>query len=138
MKLTWRDALATVLIAATGVLYGFYFVLGSVGPSWVGVQDATGMAAVGLGVGVIITALTMDITAGATSSFRTLVSAVRLGSVALGLLALVGENLFSPTVWESILAAFMGSLAVVWALGTARHAGLVGTGSRPSSGLRPI
>jgi hypothetical protein len=140
MKLTWRDGLATLLVAATGILYGFYVTLGGVGPSWIGVQDATGMAAVGLGVGVIIVALTMDITAGASAAFRALVSSVRLVSVALGLLALFGENLFSAGVWEGVLAAFMGSIAVVWAISMARHAGLIASRSVSGSptGFKPV
>jgi hypothetical protein len=138
MRLTWRDGLATLLVAGTAVLYGFYITLGGVGPSWVGVQDATGMAAVGLGVGVVVTALTMDITADASSAFRSLVAVVRIGSVALGLLALFGENLFSVTVWEGVLAAFMGSLALVWAIGTARHAGLLGSVGGSTTGLKPV
>lgn len=140
MRLTWRDGLATLLVAATGILYGFYVALGGVGPSWVGVQDATGMAAIGLGVGVILTALTVDITAGASGAFRTIVSLIRVGAVALGLLALFGENLFSAVVWEGVLAAFMGSIALVWAVGTARHAGLIpsSAGAATPTGLRPV
>ena len=138
MKLTWKDGLATLLVAGMAVLYGFYLALGAVGPAWVGVQDATGMAAVGLGVGVIITALAIPDRA--VGALRNTIVALRLVSVVLGVLALLGENLFSATVWESVLAAFMASLVLLWGLVTAHHAGLLGadriTGA--PTGLRPV
>jgi hypothetical protein len=43
MRLTWKDGVATVLVAATVALYGAYLAWGGIGPSWVGIQDVAGM-----------------------------------------------------------------------------------------------
>jgi len=137
VKLTWKDGLATLLVAALAVTYGFYLALGSIGPPWVGIQDATGMAVVGLGVGVIITVLSLGVerTAG---RLRDMVVGLRLVSVILGLLALFGENLFSAAVWEGVLAAFMASIVLIWGIALSLNAGLLGGGSTNATrGRRP-
>jgi hypothetical protein len=137
MRLTWKDGVATVLVAATVALYGAHLAWGSIGPSWVGIQDAAGMATVGLGVGVALIYLGGWITDPATGVLRYLALGLQLVSLALGVLALLGEDLLSTTAWECVLAAFIGGIVLSWALGVGRHAGLLHALERPPTGVKP-
>ncbi len=126
MRLTWKDGLTTVLVAGLGVLYGFWLAVGPLGPSWVGIQDVTGIAVVGLAVLAVVGALGIGIEKGLAQVERGFIVALRIVAVILGLLALFGETLFSTVIWEGVLAAFMASILLLWAAVTARHAGLLG------------
>jgi hypothetical protein len=138
MRFTWKDGLATVLVAATVALYGAYLAWGSVGPSWVGIQDVTGMASVGLGVWVVLIYLGDWITDPATGALRYLSAGLQLISVALGVLALLGENLFSPMAWEGILAAFIGTIVLLWGIAIGRRAGFLRGVESPPPGAEAV
>ena len=116
MRLTMRDAIATVLVAAVAVPYVGYLVDGEM-PF---VQDARGMSAVGLVLGVVA----FFVMRGGNVKDRVGVTENVLASLALvlGLLALA---LAETAAAEVLLAAFMVSILVVWATEVADHAGWV-------------
>ena len=138
MRLTWKDGVATVLVAATVALYAAYLAWGSIGPSWVGIQDAAGMATVGLGAGVALIYLGGWVTDPASGALRYLAVGLQLLSAALGMLALLGENLFGPTAWEGILAAFIGTIVLLWGLAIGRHAGFLRGLESPPPGAEAV
>ena len=144
MKLTWRDGVATVLVAALGIVYGFYLAWGGIslitdasGNTSVGILDPTGMAGVGLVVGAIAAVAGAWIVIGRDSITSWVTGGLGIVSAVLGVLALVGENLFDATTWEFVLAGFMASLAVLWAVAIARHMGLGGTAPQGRAGMTP-
>lgn len=133
MRLTWRDAVATILVAAIAFPYIGYLINGSM-PF---IQDPTGMAGTGLVLGAIAAVV------GGWIALRegtyTRIATVTLGvvSAVLGILALASENLFDPTGREIVLAAFMASVAVLWGYALARHSGIVpaeAEAAEPTSG----
>lgn len=115
MRLSMRDLVATLLVLAIAVPYVGYLVNGSM-PY---IEDARGMAAVGLLLGalafvVIRTGDPLD-RAGRAEAGAAMVS------LALGLVALV----FAETVAaEALLAAFMASILVVLVVEMVDHAGV--------------
>lgn len=136
MKLTWRDAVGTALFALIAIPYGFYLAWGGItlikdasGATTLGLVDPTGMAAFALVVGLVAAAVGGWIALNHGAATRYVTGGLGVISAALGVLALVGENLFSPTVWEGVLAAFVASIAALWLLATARHAGIVDSGA---------
>lgn len=120
MRLTIRDLLATVLLAALGVYYVGYLLNGSM-PF---VQDARGMSAVGLVLGAA--AFLVLRYGDPFDRYEKVTTAVAVGALALGLVALFLAETASA---EWLLAAFMASILVVWAMEIADHAGLVHHGS---------
>ncbi|GAA2167770.1 hypothetical protein GCM10009845_29840 [Pedococcus bigeumensis] len=116
MRLTIRDAIATVLVLAIGVPYVGYLVNGEM-PF---VKDPRGMSAVGLVLGAV-----------AWLVLRTGNARDRVGrgeavgatvSMVLGLSALVFAEAAAADV---LLAVFMASILLVFAFEVADHAGLV-------------
>ncbi|RTL69497.1 MAG: hypothetical protein EKK42_05060 [Pseudonocardiaceae bacterium] len=109
MRFTWKDMAATVLVAAIVVPYVGYLVWGAV-PF---VQDARGMAAVGLVLGIAAAALAVDrwFAPGAEqrAALVTGTAAVGLGVAALW------------TVNGVVLAAFVIAIVATWALGEFIH-----------------
>lgn len=115
MRLTLRDLVGSILVLAIAIPYVGYLINGSM-PF---IQDPRGMAAVGLLLGaaaflVIRTGDEFD-TAGKAESGLALVS------LALGLAALVFAEAAAA---EVLLAVFMVSILVVWAVEMFDHAGL--------------
>lgn len=127
MRLTLRDAIATVLVVAIAIPYVGYLINGSM-PF---IQDPTGMAAVGLVLGVIAAAVGgwIALREGAFTEITTVV--VGLVSVAAGIAALIGENLFNQTVWELALGGFMATIVLLWGFALLRHSGAVPTAQHP-------
>lgn len=116
MKLTMRDLVATLLVAAIGVPYVGYLLDGEM-PF---VEDARGMA----GVGLILGAVAFLVLRGGNAKDRvgTTENVLATLSLVLGLVALA----FAETAAaEVLLAVFMGSILVVWAAEVADHAGWV-------------
>jgi prepilin signal peptidase PulO-like enzyme (type II secretory pathway) len=119
MRITRRDALATVVFAAILVPYVGYLIRGSM-PF---IEDPRGMAGVGL-VGLALSLVVWD-------------STTKIGQVLFGLgLAALGLGIAALTVGgegnETLLAAFIGSIGLVWALETLYHSGIIhGTPLRP-------
>jgi hypothetical protein len=123
MKLTLRDGLATLLVAAIVVPYVGYLVRGDM-PF---IQDPRGMSATGLVLG-----LAAFLTAGRQFTATT-AGKVELGTgivvLAIGLAALA----FAETAAaEALLAVFMAGIVLAWAVQMLHHAGLVG---RPPTAL---
>ncbi len=116
MKLTIRDLIATVLVAAIGVPYIGYLLNGEM-PF---VEDPRGMSAIGLVLGIgaflVLRGGNAKDRVGLTENILAAVAAV------LGLAALV----FAETAAaEVLLAVFMASILVVWVAEMADHAGWV-------------
>jgi hypothetical protein len=116
MRLTLRDLVATILVAAIGVPYVGYLMNGEM-PF---IKDARGMSAVGLVLGAA--AFLVLRTRNARDRVGTVETGAAVVSMALGFAALV----FAETAAaEVLLAVFMGSILVVLAFELADHAGLV-------------
>jgi riboflavin transporter FmnP len=116
MRLTMRDAIATVLVVAIGVPYVGYLMDGEM-PF---LQDARGMSALGL----ILGAVAFLVLRGGNAKDKVGIAENALASLALvlGLLALA---LAETAAAEVLLAVFMGSILLVWATEVADHAGWV-------------
>ena len=116
MKLTFRDAIASLLIVAIAVPYVGYLVYDEM-PF---IEDARGMSAVGLVLGAIaflvLQSGNADDRVGAGEGVAAIVS------MGLGLAALL---LAETAAAEVLLAVFMGSILLVYAFEVADHAGLV-------------
>ncbi|WP_345414530.1 hypothetical protein [Pseudonocardia xishanensis] len=109
MRLDWKDAAATMLVAAVVVPYVGYLVRGEM-PF---IQDPRGMAATGLVLGFAAAALAFRqwFAPGPMQRTALLAGAATLG---LGVAALWTEN-------EILLATFLGGIVVTWALGELIH-----------------
>jgi hypothetical protein len=136
MRLTWKDGVATLLFAAIVVPYGFYLAWGGFtligngeGGTAVGILDPTGMAALGLVLGVVAAAVGGWIVLSETALLGYLTGGLGLFAAVLGALALIGENLFNnATVWESVLGGFVATIVLLWAIAIGRHSGLFESG----------
>jgi hypothetical protein len=116
MRLTLRDVVATILLLAIAVPYVGYLVYGEV-PL---VEDPRGMAAVGLLLGAVMFLVLRS--GDEVDKAGKIESAIAVVALALGLVALA----FAETAAaEVLLAVFMASLLVVWAVEVADHTGLV-------------
>ncbi len=116
MKLTFRDAIASLLVVGIAVPYVGYLV----NDEMPFIQDARGMAAVGLVLGsiafLVLQSGNADDRVGAGEGVAAIVS------MGLGLAALL---LAETAAAEVLLAVFMGSILLVYAFEVADHAGLV-------------
>lgn len=131
MRLTGRDAVATILVAMIAIPYAGYLIWGSM-PF---IEDPTGMAAVGLILGVIaaVAGGFIALREGAANTVTT----VTLGIVSLGLgiATLVSEHLFDVTSRAIVLGAFMASIVALWALALLRHGGVIASETETTSRL---
>jgi uncharacterized membrane protein YfcA len=116
MRLTIRDAIATVLVLAIGVPYVGYLVNGEM-PF---IKDARGMSATGLVLGAI--AFLVLRTGNARDRVGQGETVGAVVSMILGVAALVFAEAGAA---EVLLAVFMVSILVVFAFEVADHAGLV-------------
>ena len=114
MRLRMRDLLATILVAAIGIPYVGYLINGEM-PF---IKDPRGMSAVGLVLG--------------TAAFLVMRSSDafdRLGKTEIGLatlslaLGVVALALAETAAAEVLLAIFMASILLVWAVELMDHAG---------------
>lgn len=131
MRLTWRDAAATLLFAVIAVTYISYLVTGgfTLFGIGVGIMDPTGMSGLALILGLVAALVGGWVVLREGNGLAYLTGGIGAVSAVVGLLALVGENLFNNrTVWETVLAAFIVGIALLWAVATGRHAGLVDFG----------
>lgn len=115
-QLTWRDLVASVLVLLIAIPYVGYLVRGEM-PF---IEDPRGMSAVGLVLGaaayfVLRTGDTFD----RAGKIETTVAVI---SLALGVAAFAFAEAAAA---EWLLALFMVSILVVWAVEVADHAGLV-------------
>ena len=107
MRLTWRDGMATLIVAAVAIVYLALLADGSVGF----IQDPRSMAVIGLLSALVLCPLSglkvFDAWAGGIS----VVGAMTLG---LGLVT-VFANAWAP------LALFIAAIVLMWALSTLHH-----------------
>jgi uncharacterized membrane protein YfcA len=122
MRLTIRDAIATVLVLAIGVPYVGYLVNGEM-PF---IKDARGMSATGLVLGAI--AFLVLRTGNARDRVGQGETVGAVVSMILGVAALVFAEAGAA---EVLLAVFMVSILVVFAFEVADHAGLVHAHTEP-------
>ena len=116
MRLKLKDLFATLLIAAVAVPYVGYLVNGEM-PF---VEDPRGMSAIGLvlGLGAYV-ALWIHDDPDRVDNLEFVLAAISMG---LGGVALA---LAETAAAEVLLAVFMGSILVVWAVKLADHAGVL-------------
>ena len=124
MKLTTRDGLATLLLAAILVPYVGYLIRGEM-PF---IQDPRGMSATALVLGAAI-----FLTAGRFTT-STALGKTEIGlataTLVLGAVALV---LAEAAAAEVLLALFVGAIVDVWATQMLDHAGMLTGGSGPTA-----
>lgn len=118
------DGLATVAVVAIAAPYVGYLVNGSM-PF---VHDPRGMSGVGLVLGAVAF-LALNQAASMGTVERTLAG----GSLILGLVALALAETFAA---ELLLAVFLGTIAVVWALELGEHTGWIPAESGHASSPR--
>jgi NhaP-type Na+/H+ or K+/H+ antiporter len=120
MKLTTRDFVSTLLIVLVVVPYAGYLAFGEM-PF---VEDARGMAAVGLALGTVAyLVLSSGDPRGLTDSVE---SGVALAAFVLGFVAFA---LAETAAAEALLAAFIGAILIAWAIKMMDHAGVLFTGT---------
>jgi hypothetical protein len=124
MRLTLRDYVATILVAAIGVPYVGYLINGEV-PF---IKDPRGMSAAGLVLG--IAAFLVLRTGDAFDRVGKVETGIAIGSLLLGLAALAFAEAGAA---EILLAVFMASILIVWAVELADHAGLVHAHAGPAA-----
>jgi hypothetical protein len=125
MKLTLRDLLATILVAAIAVPYLGYLM----NDEFLFVKDPRGMSAVGLILGAA--AFLVIRTGNARDRVGNTETALAVLSMIIGVVALAFAEAASA---EVLLAVFMGSVLVVWAVEVVDHAGWVH--AHPGSAVR--
>lgn len=112
MRFTKRDATATLLVAAIVVPYVGYVTRGSM-PF---IKDPRGMAATGLILGLLAIAV-LGRSLIASQAARSIVPILAAMSLGLGIAALWAET------DEALLAGFVLSIVVVWAIAMLGHSG---------------
>ena len=131
MRLKARDLVGTVLIVAIAVPYAWYLIDGSA-PF---VEDPRGMSAIGL---LLALAAYMVMQRGDPDDMTDRVEADRVEialyvvSLGLGVLAVTLAETASA---EVLLAVFMGSILVVWAIKVMDHAGVLPMAQHPTGSI---
>jgi len=117
MALSWRDSIATLLVALGVVLYGCW-------AAGISIPGFDGIAAVA--IGILVLGIAASVSA-VVPGFGELLRGSRLylaGTSALGVLAL-GGGIYAIANDEPIaLAVLVLATVVLWALSTARHVGV--------------
>lgn len=124
MKLRARDLAATILVAAIAVPYIGYLIRGEM-PF---VKDPRGMSAIGLVLGVV--AFLVIRSGDSLNDLGKAEIALAAVSLALGIAALIWAE---AAMAELLLAVFMVSLVVVWAVELMDHAGMFRTHSHAAA-----
>jgi hypothetical protein len=124
MRFTWKDAFVSLLVAAVAVPYVGYLVRGSM-PF---IEDPRGMAATGLVLG-LIAAAAAGRAAFTQERFGRAAEIVGLVSLGTGLATLIWAE--SGTLSDVLLAVFVGTIVLTWALVMVGDRGLL-AGHRPA------
>jgi hypothetical protein len=114
-KLTIRDVLATLIVAAVVVPFVGYSVRGSM-PF---VQDPRGMAGVGI-VGAVLALLAFGRRALGSGAFESVMVTLGVLTVGFGIAALIAE-----TMWV-LLVPMVAGLVLLWVLALVHDAGYIG------------
>lgn len=116
MRLSWRDGVATVCVAAAALLYAVWLseeeVLGISG------ARALGVTVLLLGLAASVTAVVFGVGEGllrASKLYLAIASVIGLAALVTGILVLVNES-------EAMLATLVASTVVLWLISTVRHA----------------
>lgn len=130
MRLSKRDVVATVLVAAAGVVYGLW----AVGSPLPGMSSArmTGFAVLALGFAASASAV--------VPGFDELIRGNKtyLGVTSLiGLVALAGGIVLLVAASETGLAVVMGAMGVLWLIATVHH-GLLAEHAPRTAPTRPV
>ena len=115
MRLSWRDAVATVCVGAALILYVVWLsqdeVLGMSEPWLIGV------IVLGLGLAASVTAVVFGVGEGlfrASKIYLTIASVIGLAALVAGILVVVNGS-------EAMLATLVASTIVLWLISTVRH-----------------
>ena len=116
MRLTWRDWVATVCVAAAVLMYAVWLseeeVLGISG------ARALGLIVLLLGLVASFTAVVFGVGEGllrAPKLYLAITSAIGVAALVAGIVVLVNES-------EAMLAALVGTTVGLWLISTVRHA----------------
>ncbi len=124
LRLTWRDAVATLLVGAAGLLYVVWLtVTGDPGASG---TRLVGALVLGLGLAASFVSVVFGIGAGlfrASKAYLAIASLIGLGALVAGVMTLVNGD-------AAMLATLVATTLVLWLISTARH---MITGERPSA-----
>jgi hypothetical protein len=115
MRLTWRDALATMFVLAGSVLYLVWLANGDV--LWMSSVRSVGIAVLLLGLAASVTAVVYGVGAGllhASKVYLVVTSAIGLSALVAGIWVLTAEN-------ETMLGALVVATAILWLASTVRH-----------------
>jgi hypothetical protein len=123
MRLRARDLIATILVAAIGIPYVGYLINGEM-PF---IKDPRGMSALGLILGIV--AFLVMRSGDAFDRLGIVEAGLATLSLALGVVALV---LAETAAAEVLLAIFMVSILVVWAVELMDHAGWLPGAGHPA------
>ena len=111
-KLTARDAMATLIVAAVVIPFVGYSARGT----WPLVEDPRGMAAVG-SVGALLAVWAFGRDAFSSGTFGAVMTVLAVIAVGFGVAALIAEN-----SWP-LLVPMVAGLVMVWLLGVLHDAG---------------
>lgn len=132
MRLTWRDALATVFVLAAVVVYGMWVaddeVLGTTSVRTVG------LVVMLLGLASSVTAVVYGVGAGllkASKVYLAVASLFGLGALVAGVLVLVDES-------EPMLGGLVIATAILWLMSTVRHVLIATNQHQPGLGSPPL
>jgi hypothetical protein len=121
MRLTWRDALATVFVLMAVAVYALW--LAGVEVFGMSSVRAIGLVVLGLGLAASVVAVVYGVGAGlldASRIYLVVTSLLGLGALIAGVVVLAAES-------EPMLAALVIATGAMWILATVRHARLATT-----------
>jgi len=116
MRLTWRDAVATVCVAAAGLLYALW--LSDTEVAGMSGARAGGVAVLLLGLMASVVAVVFGVGEGllrANKLYLLVTSLIGLAALVAGVIVLVNES-------EPMLGALVGTTVALWLISTIRHA----------------
>jgi hypothetical protein len=129
MRLSWRDWLATSLVAVAAI----YYVMFAAGSELLGASSSNLVAGVTLALGFVasFTAVVYGVGEGllrANKVYLVITGVLGLAALAAGLIALFTGN-------EAALAVLVAATVVLWAMSTVRHALLPTQGRAREGGI---
>ena len=130
MKIGWKDAVATLLVAAVVIPYAGYLAWGSM-PF---IQDPTGMAGTALVLGTLAFGFGGWVDLAAGTVYRWSTAAAGVATFLVGMLALVSESFLGGTVREYLVGATVLGIVALWGTSELHNAGVIAGGSQPTSG----
>ncbi|MGE5225716.1 MAG: hypothetical protein ACM3OO_02465 [Planctomycetaceae bacterium] len=120
MRLTWRDALATVFVVAAALVYALW--LAEVEVFGLSSPRAVGIVVMVLGLAASVTAVVYGVGAGllkASKVYLAVTSVIGLVALIAGIAVLANED-------ETMLATLVIATAVLWLMATVRHVLIAG------------